>query len=357
VRCLRRGWRRYLGAQRGESPNRFYNPKPEDSEKALEASLRPQNFGEFIGQKQTAENLRVYVAAAKKRKEPLDHVLLSGPPGLGKTTLATIIANEINAQIKSTSGPVLERPGDLAGILTSLKDGDVLFIDEIHRMPKIVEEYLYSAMEEYQINIVLDQGPSARSLKIPLSRFTLIGATTREGLLTSAFRSRFGILEKLIFYPSEDISAIIERSATILSIEIEPEAVELLSRRSRGTPRIANRLLARVRDVAQVKGKGRVTKPLAELGLSMLGIDSEGLDATDRRILEVIVSSGGGPVGLKTIAVSVGEEEDTIEDVYEPYLIQQGFLQKTLRGRTVSKKAFDHLKIEVAKDKQSNLFR
>ncbi|MFH1422155.1 MAG: Holliday junction branch migration DNA helicase RuvB [Planctomycetota bacterium] len=323
----------------------------------FEASIRPRSFKEFIGQKQSAENLKVYVAAAKKRKEPLDHVLLSGPPGLGKTTLATIISNELGAEIKSSSGPVMERPGDLAGILTSLQKGDVIFIDEIHRMPKIVEEYLYSAMEDYEINIVLDQGPSARSIKIPLQHFTLIGATTREGLLTSAFRARFGILEKLNFYPAEEIFEIIQRSAKILSVEIDYEAAELLSQRARGTPRIANRLLHRIRDVAQVKGKGIITKEIAMLGLSMLGIDSEGLDITDRKILEVIMSHGGGPVGLKTIAVSVGEEEDTIEDVYEPYLIQQGFLQKTLRGRMASEKALSHLKTGFLKKGQSDLFR
>jgi Holliday junction DNA helicase RuvB len=344
------------GPARDETPSgRFYDPGAQTEEAGFESALRPRSFDEFVGQNQTVENLKIYVTAAKQRGEALDHILFSGLPGLGKTTLATIIAREIGTSFKATSGPVLEKAGDLAGILTNLEEGDVLFIDEIHRMPRIVEEYLYSAMEDFSINIVLDQGPSARSLKIDLPRFTLIGATTREGLLTAPFRARFGVLEKLGYYPPEDLTSIITRSAGILEVPIEPAAAVLLAQRSRGTPRIANRFLRRIRDVAQVKGDGTISTAIAEQGLQMLGIDEAGLEAIDRRILKTIMGHGGGPVGLKTIAVAVGEEDGTIEEVYEPYLIQQGFLKKTLRGRMVSDRAYKHLKRKPS-DEQDGLF-
>jgi Holliday junction DNA helicase RuvB len=334
---------------------RFFDPGAQKEEAGFESALRPRTFTEFVGQQRTVENLKIYVTAAKQRGEALDHILFSGLPGLGKTTLATIIAREIGTSFKATSGPVLEKAGDLAGILTNLEEGDVLFIDEIHRMPRIVEEYLYSAMEDFTINIVLDQGPSARSLKIDLPRFTLIGATTREGLLTAPFRARFGVLEKLGYYPPEHLTSIIKRSAGILEVPIVPEAAVLLAQRSRGTPRIANRFLRRIRDVAQVKGDGTISIAIAEQGLQMLEIDEAGLEAIDRRILKIIMDHGGGPVGLKTIAVAVGEEDGTIEEVYEPYLIQQGFLKKTHRGRMVSDRAYKHLKREQPEGK-NNLF-
>jgi Holliday junction DNA helicase RuvB len=334
---------------------RFFDPGAQKEDAGFEATLRPQTFSEFVGQRQTLENLRIYVTAAKQRGEPIDHILFSGLPGLGKTTLATIISREIGANFKATTGPVLEKAGDLAGILTNLEEGDILFIDEIHRLPRIVEEYLYSAMEDFTINIVLDQGPSARSLKIDLPGFTLIGATTREGLLTAPFRARFGVLEKLVYYPPEDLEKIINRSAGILDVPIEKEATILLARRSRGTPRIANRFLRRIRDVAQVKGDGNINTDIARQGLQMLGIDDAGLEDIDRRILKAIITHGGGPVGLKTISVSVGEEDGTIEEVYEPYLIQQGFLKKTMRGRVASDKAYKHLKRKRL-DGQNGLF-
>jgi Holliday junction DNA helicase RuvB len=340
--------------EQDDSP-RFFDPGAQTGEVSFEATLRPQSFDEFVGQRQTVENLKIYVTAARQRSEPLDHILLSGLPGLGKTTLATIISREIGANFKASSGPVLEKAGDLAGILTNLEEGDVLFIDEIHRLPRIVEEYLYSAMEDFTINIVLDAGPSARSLKIDLPRYTLIGATTREGLLTAPFRARFGVLEKLQYYPPEDLSQIIRRSARIMDVPIEDAAARLLAQRSRGTPRIANRFLRRIRDVAQVKGDGSIDAKIAEMGLGMLGIDHAGLEALDRKILEAIMIHGGGPVGLKTIAVAVGEEEGTIEEVYEPYLIQQGFLKKTMRGRMASDRAYKHLKRDRA-DSGKSLF-
>lgn len=340
--------------EEGRAP-RFFDPGASMEEAGFEASLRPRSFGEFVGQRQTVENLKIYVTAAKQRGEPLDHILFSGLPGLGKTTLATIISREIDASFKATSGPVLERAGDLAGILTNLEEGDILFVDEIHRLPRVVEEYLYSAMEDFTINIILDAGPSARSLKIDLPRFTLIGATTREGLLTAPFRARFGVLEKLLYYPPEDLKKIISRSAKIMGVPVDDEAVALLAERSRGTPRIANRFLRRIRDVAQVKGDGTITADIARMGLGMLGIDDAGLETLDRRILDTIITHGGGPVGLKTISVAVGEEDNTIAEVYEPYLIQQGFLKKTQRGRVASDKAYSHLKRE-RDDKHKGLF-
>ena len=314
---------------------------PED--KNLDLTLRPKRFSDFIGQNRIKENLFIYIEAAKKRKEPLDHILFSGPPGLGKTTLSQIIANEINAKITTTSGPIMDKPMDLAGILTNLEHGDILFIDEIHRLNTTVEEYLYSAMEDFSIDIIIDQGPKARSVKINLPKFTLIGSTTREGLLTSPLRSRFGVLEKLEFYPWMDIYKIVINSARILSIQIDEKGAEAIARRSRGTPRIANRFLRRIRDVAQVRGNDIINEGVAKIGLEMLGIDENGLGDMDRKILETVIRYGGGPIGLKTIAVSVSEEEDTIEEVYESFLIQSGYLDKTPRGRIATKQAYEHL--------------
>jgi Holliday junction DNA helicase RuvB len=317
--------------------------EPTGEDKNLDVTLRPKWFSDFIGQDRLKENLLIYIEAAKKRGETIDHILFSGPPGLGKTTLSQIIANEIRSAIKTTSGPILDKPADLAGILTNLQPGDILFIDEIHRLSTAVEEYLYSAMEDFSIDIIIDQGPKARSVKINLPKFTLIGSTTREGLLTAPLRSRFGVLEKLEFYPWEDLYKIVCNSAHILSIEIEEKGAELIARRSRGTPRIANRFLRRIRDVAQVRGNDIINEKVAQMGLDMLGIDENGLGDMDRKILETIIRYGGGPVGLKTIAVSVSEEEDTIEDVYEAYLIQKGYLDKTPRGRIATELAYKHL--------------
>jgi Holliday junction DNA helicase RuvB len=320
----------------------------DEEELRFEDALRPRSFEEFVGQHKTVQNLRIAIRAARKRGEPLDHVLFSGIPGLGKTTLARLISYEMKVDFKHTSGPVLKRPGDLAGILTKLSRGEILFIDEIHRIPADVEEYLYPAMEDFFININLNSGPYAKSINLRLERFTLIGATTREGLLSDAFRSRFGILEKLSFYPPEDLKKIVQRSAKILGVKIAHQAAELIAVRSRGTPRIANRFLRRLRDLAQLKSGGLITKEIAEEGLSMLGIDQKGLGEMDRKILNTLIQHEGGPVGIKTISVAVGEEEDTIEEVYEPYLIQQGFLQKTPRGRRATKKAFEHMKMEIS---------
>ncbi len=312
-------------------------------ERNLDLTLRPKRFSDFIGQNRIKENLLIYIEAAKKRGEPLDHILFSGPPGLGKTTLSQIIANEINTTIKTTSGPILDKPVDLAGILTNLQYGDILFIDEIHRLNTAVEEYLYSAMEDFFIDIIIDQGPKARSVKIKLPKFTLVGSTTREGLLTAPLRSRFGVLEKLEFYPWDDLYKIVCNSAGILSIHIEERGAQIIAKRSRGTPRIANRFLRRIRDVAQVRGNDVITEDVANMGLEMLGVDENGLGDMDRKILETVIRYGGGPVGLKTIAVSVSEEEDTIEEVYESFLIQRGYLDKTPRGRVATKLAYEHL--------------
>ena len=312
-------------------------------DKNLDITLRPKRFDDFIGQNRIKENLLIYIEAAKKRKEPLDHILFSGPPGLGKTTLSQIIANEINTTIKTTSGPILDKPVDLAGILTNLQHGDILFIDEIHRMNTTVEEYLYSAMEDFSIDIIIDQGPKARSVKINLPKFTLIGSTTREGLLTAPLRSRFGVLEKLEFYDWTDLYKIVCNSSRILSIQIDEKAAEIIAKRSRGTPRIANRFLRRIRDVAQVRGNDVINEEVARMGLEMLGVDENGLGDMDRKILETIIRYGGGPVGIKTIAVSVSEEEDTVEEVYEAFLIQKGYLDKTPRGRIATKLAYEHL--------------
>jgi Holliday junction DNA helicase RuvB len=313
----------------------------------LDQTLRPQSFDEFVGQSKIVNNVKIYITAAQKRGEALDHILFTGLPGLGKTTLAHLVAKRCQAEIKVTSGPAMERPADLVGILTNLQPKDILFIDEIHRLPKTVEEYLYSAMEDYTVNIMIDQGPHARSVNIDVPKFTLIGATTREGLLSDPFRARFGILEKLELYPTDDLLKITVRSAKLLNVKLEDDAGQLISQRARGTPRVANRLLKRIRDLAQVKSNNVINLKIALEGLEMLGIDNAGLEETDRKILRTIINHGGGPIGLKTIAVSVGEEEDTIEEVYEPFLIQCCFLEKTPRGRKVTKSACEHLKEKI----------
>ncbi len=314
------------------------------NDKEFEKQLRPLSFSDFKGQKQVMENLVVFVTAAKQRGESLDHVLLHGPPGLGKTTLATIIANELQVNMRVTSGPVLDKPGDLAGLLTNLQEGDVLFIDEIHRLSPVVEEYLYSAMEDFQIDIMIDKGPSARSVQLTLNNFTLIGATTRSGLLTSPLRARFGIKFHLEYYDHEILTGIVKRSAGILNVKIDEEAAVEIARRSRGTPRIANSLLRRVRDFAQVKGSGVIDIAITRYGLKALNIDQHGLDEMDNRILSVIIDKfSGGPVGLTTISTAVGEESGTIEEVYEPFLIKEGYLKRTPRGREATEHAYKHL--------------
>lgn len=313
-------------------------------EKDFENALRPLRFGDFSGQQKVVENLEVFVEAAKYRGEPLDHTLLHGPPGLGKTTLSNIIANELGVGFKITSGPVLDKPGDLAGILTSLEPRDVLFIDEIHRLSPVVEEYLYSAMEDYRIDIMIDKGPSARSIQIDLNPFTLVGATTRSGLLTAPLRARFGINLHLEYYGPEMLQKIIKRSAMILKVPIDDDAAIEIARRSRGTARIANALLRRVRDFAQVKGNGRIDRDIARLSLSALNIDQYGLDEIDNKILLTIIDKfRGGPVGVSTIATAIGEDTGTVEEVYEPYLIMEGFIKRTQRGRMVTPLAYQHL--------------
>ena len=314
------------------------------NEKEFENALRPLCFGDFNGQQKVVENLQVFVEAAKYRGEPLDHTLLYGPPGLGKTTLSNIIANELGVGFKITSGPVLDKPGDLAGILTSLEPSDVLFIDEIHRLQPVVEEYLYSAMEDYRIDIMIDKGPSARSIQIDLNPFTLIGATTRSGMLTAPLRARFGINMHLEYYDPETLTRIIRRSAHLLKVPVDDEAAMEIARRSRGTPRVANGLLRRVRDFAQVKGNGTITTDIAQLSLQALNIDQYGLDETDNKILTTIIDKfRGGPVGVSTIATAIGEDAGTVEEVYEPFLIMEGFIKRTPRGRMATRLAYDHL--------------
>ena len=319
----------------------------QDSE--VENCLRPKTLSEYVGQEKAKSNLQVYIESAKLRAEPLDHVLLYGPPGLGKTTLSGIIANEMGVNIRTTSGPAIEKQGDLAAILTNLAEGDVLFIDEIHRLSRSVEEILYPAMEDYALDIIIGKGPSARSIRLPIPKFTLIGATTRAGQLTTPLRDRFGVLLKLELYTPEELATIVKRSASILNIAITEEGALSIASRSRGTPRIANRLLKRIRDFALIKGDGTITKDIASFALNALEIDELGLDNIDRRMLEAIIKFySGGPVGLDTLAATIGEESVTIEDVYEPYLMQIGFLARTPRGRCVTKHAYDHLGIPFA---------
>ena len=327
---------------------RLINPELEGpGEERMENSLRPKTLDEYIGQDKVKENMKVYIEAAKKRGEPLDHVLLYGPPGLGKTTLSNIISNEMNSNIKITSGPAIEKPGDLAALLTNLSEFDVLFIDEIHRLSKSVEEILYPALEDFTLDIIIGKGPSARSIRLDLPKFTLIGATTKAGSLTTPLRDRFGIVHRLELYNVEDLTKIVKRSSTILEIEIEDDAAVEIARRSRGTPRIANRLLKRVRDYAIVLGDGKITLKITKIALNKLEIDELGLDEIDRKILEtMIVQYQGRPVGIEALAATIGEEIDTIEDVYEPYLIQQGLLHRTPKGRVVSKEAYEHLGLE-----------
>ncbi len=313
-------------------------------EQQIERALRPKELDEFSGQAKIVENLRIFIAAAKQRSEALDHVLLHGPPGLGKTTLSHIISNELGATLKMSSGPVLEKPGDLAGLLTNLEEGDVLFIDEIHRLNNVVEEYLYSAMEDYRIDIMIDSGPNARSIQIALNQFTLVGATTRMGLLTAPMRSRFGITCHLDYYDVEVLKKIIKRSAAILKVPITEDGAFEIARRSRGTPRIANLLLRRIRDFAQIKGNGTVDVEISKIGLSALNVDEGGLNEMDNKILDAIINKfKGGPVGLTTIATAVGEEPGTIEEVHEPFLIMEGYLQRTPRGREATEKAYKHV--------------
>jgi len=324
---------------------------------ALELTLRPSLFSEFTGQTKVKERLEIAVEAAKQRRESLDHLLLNGPPGLGKTTLAHILAKAMGVTIRCTSGPTIEKAGDLAGLLTNLEEGDILFIDEIHRLQKTIEEYLYPAMEDFKLDIIIDQGPNARSVRLNLPRFTLIGATTRSGLLTAPLLTRFPLRERLDYYSAEDLCQIVLRSARLLNVEVEPAGAAEIARRSRGTPRIANNLLRRVRDYAQVRGDGKVTAAVADRALAMLEIDENGLDEMDKRILEtIILKFGGGPVGLNSMAVAVGEEPDTIEEVYEPYLIMEGYIKRTPQGRVATPLSYKKLGLKAARDSQPTLF-
>lgn len=323
--------------------DRFIAPAAVREEEAIDRAIRPRLLRDYVGQPAVCEQMEVFIEAARRRKEALDHTLIFGPPGLGKTTLAHIIANEMGVALKHTSGPVLERQGDLAALLTNLEPHDVLFIDEIHRLSPVVEEVLYPAMEDYQLDIMIGEGPAARSIKLDLPPFTLVGATTRAGLLTSPLRDRFGIVQRLEFYNNADLTSIVERSAHILGLSMEPEGAREIARRSRGTPRIANRLLRRVRDFAEVKGNGQITASIAARALDLLDVDSHGFDMMDRKLLLAIVQKfDGGPVGIDSLAAAIGEERGTIEDVLEPYLIQQGFMMRTLRGRVATRSAYEH---------------
>jgi Holliday junction DNA helicase RuvB len=330
------------------SDSRLITPARVDEDVQFEAGLRPRTLDAYVGQERVRENLIVSITAAKQRAEALDHVLLYGPPGLGKTTLALVIGNELGVPVRSTSGPVLEKPGDLAAMLTNLKEREVLFIDEIHRMPPAIEEILYPAMEDYQLDIMIGQGPSARSVKVPVPRFTLIGSTTRAGLLTSPLRSRFGIVHRLDFYTPTDLEEIVRRSAQILGVPIDGGAAAEIARRSRGTPRVVNRLLRRVRDFAQVRAEGRISVEVADAALRLLEVDEHGFDEIDRRLLRTIIDKfAGGPVGLNTISAAISEEKDAIEDIYEPFLIQIGFLDRTPRGRVATPRAYEYFGLQA----------
>jgi holliday junction DNA helicase RuvB len=331
-----------------EIAHTLLNPSFHDEEKNFEQSLRPQTLRQYIGQQKVKDNIEISIQAALKRKEALDHVLLYGPPGLGKTTLATIISNEMNVNIRTTSGPVIERRGDLAAILTNLKPNDVLFIDEIHRLPPSIEEILYPAMEDFYLDLIIGEGPGARSIKMPLPRFTLVGATTRAGLLTAPLRGRFGIIHRLEFYSSLDLRIIVMQSARTLGVTIDEEGALEIASRSRGTPRIANRLLRRVRDYAEVKGDGQINRSMAMNALTMMDVDTYGFDEIDRKLMLTILEKyNGGPVGVGSLSASINEDEDTIEDIYEPYLIQIGFLDRTPRGRMATRKAFEHFGVAL----------
>ena len=339
-----------------DSPNRLVNPQPQPDDR-LDQALRPRTLSDLIGQERVKENLAILIAAARQREEPLDHVLFYGPPGLGKTTLAHILANEMGVNIKITAGPAIERPGDLAAILTNLRAGDILFIDEVHRLGRAVEEVLYPAMEDFALDIIIGKGPSARSIRLKLPRFTVIGATTRLALVTAPLRARFGAVYRLNFYEIPAMRAIVTRAAGVLGVEADPDGVDEIARRGRGTPRVALRLLRRVRDYAEVRANGVITRAVSQDALNLLDVDALGLDDMDRRVLRTVVEKySGGPVGLSTIAASISEEPDTIMDVVEPYLLQLGFLERTSQGRVATRKAYDHLQLPYPQEGQPRLF-